>query len=51
MSSSILELPTDEDVATARDNIRGSAVRTPLLKLILDIPGVNTHWPESFLKS
>src|SRR5260370_31079201 len=43
MSSSILKLPTDEDVAAARDNIRGSAVRTPLLKLILDIPGVNIY--------
>jgi threonine dehydratase len=43
MSSSILKLPTDEDVAGARDNIRGSAVRTPLLKLIVDIPGVNIY--------
>jgi threonine dehydratase len=43
MSSSILKLPTDEDVAAARDNIRGSAMRTPLLKLILDIPGVNIY--------
>jgi threonine dehydratase len=41
MSSSVLTLPTGEDVAAARDNIRGFAVRTPLLKLNADIPGVN----------
>jgi threonine dehydratase len=33
MSSSVLKLPSSEDVAAARDNIRGFAVRTPLLKL------------------
>ena len=43
MSSSILKLPTGEDVAAARDNIRGFALRTPLLKLAADIPGVNIY--------
>jgi threonine dehydratase len=41
MSSSALILPGTEDVAAARVNIRGSAVRTPLLRLNSDIPGVN----------
>jgi threonine dehydratase len=39
MPSSVLTLPTSEDVAAARNNIRGSAVRTPLLKLAADLPG------------
>jgi len=43
MSSSTLRLPTGEEVAAARDNIRGCAVRTPLLKLWVDIPGVNIY--------
>src|ERR1700704_2155277 len=43
MSSSTLKLPTGEQVAAARDNIRGRAVRTPLLKLWVDIPGVNIY--------
>jgi threonine dehydratase len=38
---SSLRLPTSGDVAAARDNIRGFAVRTPLLKLSVDVPGVN----------
>jgi threonine dehydratase len=38
-----LILPTSEDVAAARDNIRGFAVRTPLLKLSVDVPGVNIY--------
>jgi threonine dehydratase len=36
-----LILPASEDVAAARRNIRGFAVRTPLLKLTADVPGVN----------
>jgi threonine dehydratase len=43
MPSSTLTLPTSEDVAAARHNIRGSAVRTPLLKLSVDVPGVNIY--------
>jgi threonine dehydratase len=43
MSSSTLKLPTGEDVAAARRNIRGVALHTPLLKLAADIPGVNIY--------
>jgi len=43
MSSSFPTLPSSEDVAAARDNIRGFAVRTPLLRLNADIPGVNIY--------
>jgi threonine dehydratase len=43
MSSSPLRLPTSEAVAAARDNIRRFAVRTPLLKLSADVPGVNIY--------
>jgi threonine dehydratase len=38
-----LILPTSADVAAARDNILGFAVRTPLLKLSVDVPGVNIY--------
>lgn len=41
MESSVLTLPTSQDVAAARSNISGFALRTPLLKLAADIPGVN----------
>lgn len=40
-AASDLALPTSEDVSAARDNIRGFAVRTPLLRLSAAIPGVN----------
>jgi threonine dehydratase len=43
MPPSALTLPTSEDVAAARDNIRGVAVRTPLLKLSVDLPGANIY--------
>jgi threonine dehydratase len=43
MPSSVLMLPTGKDVAAARDNIRGFAVRTPLLRLIAGPPGVNIY--------
>jgi threonine dehydratase len=43
MPPSILTLPTSDDVAAARDNIRGFALRTPLLKLTADLPGVNIY--------
>ncbi len=43
MPSSVLTLPTSDDVTAARGNIRGFAVRTPLLKLSADLPGVNIH--------
>src|SRR5665213_155764 len=43
MPTSKLTLPTAEDVIAARDNIRGIAVRTPLLKLMADTPGVKIY--------
>jgi threonine dehydratase len=36
-----LVLPSAEDVLAARDNIRGIAIRTPLLKLNAELPGIN----------
>jgi threonine dehydratase len=36
-----LVAPTSAAVAAARDNIRGLALRTPLLKLNADLPGMN----------
>jgi threonine dehydratase len=38
-----LRLPTADDLAAARNNIRGRAIRTPLLKLNADIPGSNIY--------
>jgi threonine dehydratase len=38
-----LRLPTAEDVAAARVNIRGRAIRTPLLKLNAEIPGTRIY--------
>ena len=35
---SLLKLPTGEDVTVARANIHGVALRTPLLKLLVDLP-------------
>jgi threonine dehydratase len=43
MQTPLLTLPTSEDVAAARNNIRGFALRTPLLKLAADVPGVNIY--------
>jgi threonine dehydratase len=43
MASSVLTLPTSEDVAAARGNIRDFAVRTPLLKLNAGTTGVNIY--------
>jgi threonine dehydratase len=43
MTSSVLTLPTSDDVTAARSNIRGFAVRTPLLKLSADLPGINVY--------
>jgi threonine dehydratase len=40
-SAAALTLPSSADVAAARENIRGIALRTPLLKLNADAPGVN----------
>jgi threonine dehydratase len=34
-------LPTGDDVAAARHNIRDIAIRTPLLKFNVDVPGIN----------
>ena len=36
-----LALPDDAQVAAARENIRGAAIRTPLLKLNAGLPGMN----------
>ncbi len=38
MPTPVLRLPTHEDVVAARNNIRGLAIRTPLLRLTADIP-------------
>src|ERR1700733_4681257 len=43
MTSSLLTLPTSDDVTAARGKIRGFAVRTPLLKLSADIPGIHVY--------
>jgi threonine dehydratase len=40
-TSGALVLPSAEDVLAARGNIRGIAIRTPLLKLNADLPGIN----------
>ena len=37
----VLTLPDHAQLLSARDNIRGVALRTPLLKLNVDLPGVN----------
>jgi threonine dehydratase len=41
--SAALRLPTEGDVAAARKNIRGRAIRTPLLKVNADVPGTNIY--------
>jgi threonine dehydratase len=41
LSSSVLSLPSAAQVAAARDNIRPFALRTPLLRLNVDLPGAN----------
>src|SRR5271170_2416440 len=41
--SSVLTLPTREDVAAARANIQGFAVRSPLLKLRVVVPGQSLY--------
>jgi threonine dehydratase len=41
LTSSILALPSAAQVAAARDNIRPFALRTPLLRLNVDLPGAN----------
>jgi threonine dehydratase len=41
LTSSVLSLPSAAQVAAARDNIRPFAVRTPLLRLNVDLPGTN----------
>lgn len=38
-----MTLPTGDDVAVARRNIQGFALRTPLLKLALDVPDINIY--------
>jgi threonine dehydratase len=43
MASSVLTLPTSEDVAAARGNIRDFAVHTPLLRLNAGTAGVNIY--------
>jgi threonine dehydratase len=39
--TSNLALPGDAQVAAARENIRGAAIRTPLVKLNVEFPGMN----------
>jgi threonine dehydratase len=39
--TSNLALPGDAQVAAARENIRGAAIRTPLVKLNVELPGMN----------
>jgi threonine dehydratase len=41
LTSSVLSLPSAAQVAAARDNIRPFALRTPLLRLNLDLPDTN----------
>jgi threonine dehydratase len=41
LTSSALSLPSVAQVAAARDNIRPFALRTPLLRLNVDLPGTN----------
>jgi threonine dehydratase len=41
LTSSALSLPSAAQVAAARDNIRPFALRTPLLRLNVDLPGTN----------
>ena len=41
MSSDSLALPSDAQVIAARENIRGAAIRSPLLRLNVELPGVN----------
>jgi threonine dehydratase len=43
MPSSVLELPSISDVAAAADNIRGVAVRTPLLRLSIPLPRTRVY--------
>ena len=43
MTSSVLTLPAAADVSAARGNIHGLAVRTPLLKLSADLPGMHIY--------
>jgi threonine dehydratase len=41
LTSKPLSLPSAEQVAAARENIRGAAIRTPLLKVNVELPGMN----------
>jgi threonine dehydratase len=43
LTSKALALPSAAQVGAARDNIRDAAVRTPLLKLNCELPGVNVY--------
>ena len=43
MHSSVLSLPTSADVIAARDNIRGFALRTPLIRLAADREGAHIY--------
>ena len=43
MANAELRLPTLEDVAAARANIKARAIRTPLLKLNVEVPGTNIY--------
>jgi threonine dehydratase len=41
LTSNSLALPSDAQVTAARENIRGAAIRSPLLRLNAELPGVN----------
>jgi threonine dehydratase len=41
LTSNLLALPSGPQVMAARENIRGVAIRTPLLKLHAELPGMN----------
>ena len=43
MTQPALSLPASEDVTLARENIRAFAVRTPLLKLSVELPGTQIY--------
>ena len=43
MESSVLSLPTSADVSVARGNIRGFALRTPLIRLAADSEGAHIY--------
>jgi threonine dehydratase len=43
MPGTVLRLPSGDDVAAARANIHGLALRTPLIKLDAQVPGISIY--------